>query len=271
MSLDSGDSTRFSSGAIRRAVLAATLQHPSVVYPGAAAVLGGLGVWLAGGPIALGVAAVGAGLAASSWLVNYLARRDAFASRYLRQAHEELLALREQALGALEKELKDTRSSEALAQLQRFQQKMQAFEEVLGRKFGERELTYGRFLGIADQVYLAGIDNLHAIALALKGLKTVDENYIEKRKRKLVDEPGTSPEEEREVAGLQTQLDLMRSQRKRIEAHLASNESALAQLDASIAALTEIRSGSTQSSLGMETAMQELARIAAQAKDYSTP
>ncbi|MBI3148573.1 MAG: hypothetical protein HYZ17_08690 [Betaproteobacteria bacterium] len=265
-----GEGAQFSSQAIRRAVLAATLQHPTVVYPGAVAVLGGLGLWLAGGPVAVGVAAVGAGVAASSWLVNYLVRKDAFAARYLRKAHEELLALRNHALGSLEKELKEARSSEALAQLQRFQQKMGAFEEVLGRKFGERELTHGRFLGIADQVYLAGIDNLHAIALAQKGMRTVDQAYIEKRKKKLIDEPGTSPEEEQEVAGLQSQLDLLQQQGKRIDAYLAINESALAQLDASIAALAEIRSGSTQSSLGMETAMQELARIAAQAKDYST-
>lgn len=264
------ENTPFSSSAIRSAVFAASLQHPTVVYPGAAAVLGGLGLWLAGGPIALGVAAVGAGVAATSWLVNYLVRKDVFAARYLRKAHEELLALRQKALVALEKELKETRSNEAVAQLQRFQQKMAAFEEVLGRKFGERELTYGRFLGIADQVYLSGIDNLHAIALAQKGMKTVDEAYIEKRKKKLIDEPGSSPEEEQEVAGLQSQLDLLRSQRKRIDAYLAINESALAQLDASIAALAEIRSGGTQSSLGMEAAMLELARIAAQAKDYST-
>lgn len=265
-----GDQARFSANAVRSAVLSASLQHPTVVYPGAVAMLGGLGLWLAGGPIALGVAAVGAGVAASAWIVNYLARKDVFAARYLQKAHQELLALRQAAMSSLEKELKDNRHSEALAQLQRFQQKMAAFEEVLGRKFGPSEITYGRFLGIADQVYLSGIDNLHAIALAQKGMKTVDEGYIEKRKKKLLDDPGSSPEEEREVAGLQSQIDLLQQQRKRIDAYLAINETALAQLDASIAALAEIRSGATQSSLGMEAAMQELARIAAQAKDYST-
>lgn len=265
-----GEPAHFSAEAVRSAVLAATLQHPTVVYPGAVAVLGGVGLWLAGGPIALGVAAVGAGVAATSWIVNYLARKDVFAARYLQKAHEELLALRQNALRSLEKELKDNEYREALAQLQRFQQKMAAFEEVLGRKFAPGEITYGRFLGIADQVYLSGIDNLHGIALAQKGMKTVDQAYIEKRKKKLLDDPGSSPEEEREVAGLQSQLDLLQQQKKRLDAYLAINESALAQLDASIAALADIRSGATQSSLGMEAAMQELARVAAQAKDYST-
>ncbi|KAB2839819.1 MAG: hypothetical protein F9K47_15085 [Burkholderiales bacterium] len=261
---------RFSAEAVKSAVLTASLQHPAVVYPGAVALLGGLGLWLAGGPVALGVAAVGAGVAATSWMVNFLVRKDVFAARYLQKAHQELVALRQSALKALEQELKDSHYGEALAQLQRFRQKMAAFEEVLGRKFAPGEITYGRFLGIADQVYLSGIDNLHAIALAQKGMKTVDEAYIAKRKKKLLDDPATSPEEEREVAGLQSQLDLLQQQKKRIDAYLAINESALAQLDASIAALAEIRSGGTQSSLGMEAAMLELARIAAQAKDYST-
>ena len=47
------------------------------------------------------------------------------------------------------------------------------------------------------------------------------------------------------------------------------NETALAQLDASIAALTEIRTGGS-AQVDMETAMAELARVAAQARDYST-
>ena len=260
----------FSPSAIQRAVLSATLQHPTVVYPGAVAVLGGIGILLAGGPVAVGIAAVGGGVAATSWLVNYLVRKDTFASRYLEKTHRELVALREQAMLTLEKDLKAAQAVEGVAQLQRFREKIQAFDEVLASKFGPREMTYGRFLGLAEQVYLAGIDNLQAIALTLKGLKTVDQRYIEGRKKKLLDDPATSPQEEQELAGLQSQLDQLNQQRSKIDGYLAINETALAQLDASIAAVAEIKTGGGQSALGMETAMLELARIAAQAKDYST-
>lgn len=262
--------TDFSSDAIRRAVLSATLQHPTVVYPGAVAVLGGMGLFLAGGSVAVGVAAIGGGVAITSWLVNYLVRKDVFATRYLEKTHKELVTLREQTMVSLEKDLKETHLTEGLAQLQRFKQKIKTFEEVLASKFGARELTHGRFLGIAEQVYLAGIDNLHAIALMLKGMQTIDEKYIAQRKKKLIDDPGTSPEEDQELAGLENQLAMLAQHRKRIDGYLAMNESALAQLDASIAAVAEIKTGGTRSSLGMEAAMQELARIAAQAQDYST-
>lgn len=265
-----GSNADFSAGAIRRAVVSATLQHPTVVYPGAVAVLGGLGLMLAGGPVATGVVAVGGGIAATSWLVNYLVRRDVFASRYLERAHRELVSLREQAIATLEDQLQSTRTAEGAAQLQRFKEKIQTFEEVLASKFGHRELTYGRFMGIAEQVYLAGLDNLHAIALVLKGMQSIDADYIERRRKNLIDDPGVSPEEEQELAGLQGQLDQLTQHKKRIDGYLAMNEKALAQLDASIAAVTEIRTGPAQSSMGMESAMQELARIAAQAKDYST-
>jgi hypothetical protein len=265
-----GKGSDFSPTAIQRAVLAATLQHPSVVYPGAVAVLGGLGILLTGGPVAIGIAAVGGSVAASSWLVNYLVRRDSFATRYLDQAHRQLVVLREQAMSHLEKDLKAAQSAEGVAQLQRFREKIQAFDEVLASKFGPRELTYGRFLGLAEQVYLAGIDNLQAIALTLKGIKTVDQRYIETRRKKLLDDPATSPQEEQELAGLHSQLEQLGKQRSKIDGYLAINETALAQLDASIAAVAEIKTGGAQSSMGMEAAMQELARIAAQAKDYST-
>lgn len=171
---------------------------------------------------------------------------------------------------SLEKDLKAAQSPEGTAQLQRFREKIQAFDEVLASKFGPRELTYGRFIGLAEQVYLAGIDNLQAIALTLKGLKTVDQRYIEARKKKLLDDPATSPQEEQELAGLHSQLDQLVKQRSKIDGYLAINETALAQLDASIAALADIKTRGAQSSMGMEAAMQELARIAAQAKDYST-
>lgn len=260
----------FSGNAVRRAVLAATAQHPTVVYPAALAVLGGLGAAvLAGGPAAIGAAALGGGVAAAAWLVNFVFRREVFSARYLAAAHEALVKRRQQVLADLESELKNLGAREAARQLQRFHEKIGAFEDILGQKFRREELTYGRFLGIAEQVYLAGVDNLQAIVLALKGAAAIDATYINKRIDHLVADPATSPTEENELAGLRRQLDLLRTHREKVDTHLAMNETALAQLDASIAALTEIRTGGS-AKVDMETAMAELARVAAQARDYST-
>lgn len=260
----------FSSQAVRRAVLAATVQHPSVVYPAALAVVGGLGAAvLSGTPTAIGAAAIGGGVAAAAWLVNFLFRRQVFASRYLESAHKALVGQRQLVLETLEADLKKLGAREAVRQLQRFREKIEAFEDILGQKFGRQELTYGRFLGIAEQVYLAGVDNLLAMVLALKGAASIDTGYIQGRIDFLVGDPATSPAEEDELQGLRRQLELHGLHQTKVDAHLAMNERALAQLDASIAAVADIRTGGgTQ--VDMETAMAELARVAAQAREYST-
>lgn len=267
---DNGRAPDFSGGAVRRAVLAATAQHPTVVYPAALALLGGIGAAvLAGPPAAVGAAAVGGGVAAAAWLFNLLFRRETLAARYLAQAHDVLVRRRQEVLADLEADLKSQGAHEAGRQLQRFQEKMRAFEDVLGQKFAPRELTYGRFLGIAEQVYLAGVDNLQAIVMALKGAAAIDTEYILKRIDHLVTDPATSPAEDNELAGLRRQVDLHRAYREKVDAHLAMNETALAQLDASIAALADIRTAGN-AGMDMETAMGELARVAAQASEYST-
>ena len=260
-----------SKRAVDWAVLSSSLQHPAVVYPAAAGVLGGLGVaLLTSSPALIAGAAIGGGVALLSLGVNYVFRREYFASRYIDSAHKALVAYRETMLEHLEQDLLEAGSNEGRSQFQRFGEKIEAFEEVLDEKLGKQELTYGRFLGIAEQVYLSGIDNLRQIALALKGMETVDEKYIGKRIAALETGPRSEARNE-ELAGLKQQLDLRKEQLNRIDACLAQNEQALAQLDAALAAIAEMKTGSAQSSTTMETAMNDLQSIARRAREYSSP
>ena len=259
-----------SKRAIDWAVLSASLQHPAVVYPAAAGVLGGLGAaLLTASPALITGAAVGAGVALVSLGVNYLFRREHFASRYLESAHLTLVAYRAGVLQHLEQDLRDVGAKEGRSQFERFAEKIKAFEEVLGEKLARQELTYGRFLGIAEQVYLSGIDNLRQIVLSLKSVETVDEKYI--RQRIGVLEGATqSAQKGQELASLKQQLDLRGDHLKKVEACLAQNEQALAQLDLALAAIGEMKTGSQQSDVNMETAMNDLQQIARRARDYSS-
>lgn len=260
-----------SKRAIDWAVLSSSLQHPAVVYPAAAGVLGGLGVaLLTTSPALIAGAAIGGGVALLSLGVNYVFRREYFASRYIDSAHKALVAYRETMLEHLEQDLREAGSREGCSQFERFGEKIKAFEEVMDEKLGKQELTYGRFLGIAEQVYLSGIDNLRQIALAMKGMETVDEKYIRQRIAAL--ETGTRSEARNtELASLKQQLDLRKEQLNRIDACLAQNEQALAQLDAALAAIAEMKTGSAQSGTNMETAMNDLQSIARRAREYSSP
>ena len=260
-----------SKGAVDKAVLAGALQHPAVVYPAAGAVIGGLGAAvLTASPFLIAGAAVGGGIALVSLGVNYLFRRDFFAARYIEAAHKNLVEYREALLQNLVQDLNQVKAREAIAQLERFGEKLKTFEDVLDDKLDRRELTFARFMGIAEQVYLSGLDNLRQVAAARKSAGVVDEGYIRGRIKALKGAGELSKAKKDELLGLEKQLELAAKYGSSVEELLAQNEQALAQLDAALSAITDMKTGSTQSSVGMETAMSDLQHIANRAHTYST-
>jgi hypothetical protein len=260
-----------SKRAVDMAVLSGSLQHPAVVYPAAAGVVGGLGAALiTASPLMIAGAVVGGGIAALALGVNYLFRRDYFASRYLEAAHQNLVEYRKALLENLERDLAEVKAKEALAQLDRFGEKRRTFEEVLDDKLGRKEITHARFLGIAEQVYLSAIDNLRQVALAKKSGGTVDEAYIRNRIKQLKAGGELSKPKKDELASLEKQLELAAKHGTSVEELLAQNEQALAQMDQALAAVTDMKTGSAHSSVSMETAMSDLQHIANRAGAYSS-
>ena len=260
-----------SKRAVDMAVLSGSLQHPAVVYPAAAGVVGGLGAALiTASPLMIAGAVVGGGVAALALGVNYLFRRDYFASRYLEAAHKNLVEYRQALLQTLEQDLAQVKAKEAMAQLDRFTEKLRIFEDVLDDKLDPKELTFQRFMGIAEQVYLSGLDNLRQVASVRKSAGGVDEAYIRNRIKQLKTTGGElSKAKKDELASLEKQLELAAKHSGSIEALLAQNEQALAQMDQALAAVADMKTGSTHSTVGMETAMADLQQIASRASAYS--
>ena len=259
-----------SKEAVKRAVLGASLQHPSVLYPATLGALGVLGAALiTSSPLILGAAAAAGGVALAGFGVNYLLRHDLLASRYVQRVYQAINAQRSATLQDLEADLKAAGSMEGLKQLERFHEKIVTFEAVLGEKLTKEELTYGRFLAIAEEVFLSGIENLRSMTLALAGVKTVDEKYIRNRMGALQKSAGRSETQSKELESLQAQLDTGASQREKVQRFLAENEKALAEMDQAIAAIGDMKTATGRNLLDMESAMAELARIASRAKEYA--
>jgi hypothetical protein len=258
-----------STAAINTAVFTRSLQHPSFVYPAALGALGGLGALLFGGPTLIAGAAVAAAAAAVGLGVNCVLRREAIAREYVEYAHSQILAERTAMLQELEQDLKKAANKDATRQFERFREKIRAFEEALGDKLQTGELTYARFLGIAEQVYLSAIDNLRGVVAAARSERAIDENYIGGRIAEIEGAPKRSEAKERELAGLKEQLRIDTEQKAKIEGLLAQNEEALGRFDAAIAAIGDMKTGSGEATMDMESAMSELARIAKRARDYT--
>lgn len=254
--------------AIRRAVLGQSLQHPAVVYPAVLGLLGGLGAALvAGTPVLLGASAAAGVAAAAALATNFWGRHDRIAGAYLASVRDQLARERKEQIADLGQDLKSVEATEALRQLDRFVEKISIFQTVLAERLSPDELTFARFSAIAEAVFLAGVDNLRAIHLALKSLDAVDEAYVAQRLWVL--EQGQAPDHTvMEAQGLRDQLQHARTLRERASHRLGQNELAMAELDRATAAVGEMKTGADRPSLDMEAAMQELARLAQRSSTY---
>lgn len=259
-----------SSAAVNAAVVSRSLQHPTFVYPAAAGALGGLAALAFGAsPLLIVGAGIAAGVAAVGFGVNAVLRKETIARQYLAFANAQIAAERDAMLKDLESDLGEAGHKEAARQFERFREKIKTFEELLADKLGPNELTHARFLGIAEQVYLSGIDNLRGIVSAARSTAAIDERYIRERIGALERSGKQSEARERELAGLRGQLKVRGEQAAKIETLLAQNEEALAQFDTALAAVGDMKTGAERATMDMESAMGELNRIAKRARDYA--
>lgn len=259
-----------SQAAVSRAVLAVTAQKPYVLYPAAVGILGTLASLLLGtSPLFVVPAVIGGTLGLGSWAVDYFLRRDHHASIYLRELQRSLSDLRARAAQSLEVELREADFSEGLAQLERLEEKYKAFRSLLDKKLDRNELTYGRYLGMAEQVFLSALDNLQRAVHTLGSIRAIDDDYVGRRIRTLEAERRPSSSEDAELDSLRERLALKSSQQERLEQWLAQNERAMTQLDLTLAAIAAMRTLRGHADTDMESAMAELARLAQRAPDYA--
>jgi hypothetical protein len=250
-------------------VLAVTAQKPYVLYPATIGVLGAAAALLLG-PSTLFVvpAVVGGALGLGSWAVDYFLRRDHHAAAYLRELQQGLSDQRLTAVRTLREELAEIGSSDGLAQLERLCDKYDAFKDLLDKKLDPSELTYGRYLGMAEQVFLSILDNLQRVAHTLVSIGAIDEHHIGTRIRAL-ERAGTPSEAQRqELVSLGARLALKQAQREKLNGWLAQNERAMTQMDETLAAIAAMDTVRGHASTDIETAMRSLAELARRAPAY---
>ena len=267
----SGESVRldFSPAAIRREVAKETVQKPYVLYPIAAAVLGTMATILLGPSLLFTTAIVGGSLAGlGSIIMDTTLRKETHIAQHLSRLRTILAERVKDSIHNLKRDLTSVNSKEGLKQLTRLQDKYTTFQELLRAKLNKNELTYDRYLGMTEQVYLAGLDNLNSVAGIMKSISAMDIEHIEARSRELAQITAPNSAEEKELAALQARLQLRSTQQQKIGTLLSQNEEAMTTMDRLMAALAEMDSGLSRASMDMESAMQELERLARRAKEY---
>lgn len=169
---------------------------------------------------------------------------------------------------ALEHELDALEDTRPVYQLRAIREKRDNLAEVLNRRLDAGELTYARYVTTAQQVYLAALDNLHEVAIALKSISTIDDDYIDGRLEELGSEDAIGAAAERERSSLEGRRALQQTQESKVAEMLAQNESAMTAMDGTATALANAPIGRTPEDA--EAAMAALEELAQRAAKYAT-
>jgi len=260
--------SELSDKAVNRAVMSESLQHPQTLYPAAAGVVGVAAVALIGlNPITLGLFGVGAVLAGCGLGNQYLRRGKHHAKRYVDRLRADMAAEREAAITELRSDFMELGFARGLGQIEQLTEKYDNFIEVLDRQLDPGELTHVRYAGIAEQVFLGGLDNLKEISLALRSISTIDPDRIMGR---LANLDATTADEASEVRTLNERLELRKSRTARVEDLLRENEQAMTRLSQVSARIASIRTGSGHAVMDMAQAMTELEDLSERADRYKS-
>ena len=255
--------TIISPEALRKKTLALTVQHPLAAYP---SMIGAMaGVYSAAFGFSLlstGILTAGLLVGVGGWAFEFFGKGDAYSLAILKKQREALQKQRRDENLRLEKELLAMDHTEATQQLKNLHAKFSSFENILAKKLQAQELSYNRYLSIAEQVYLNALDNLDHLATALQSISAIDVKDLRDRLANL-------PTSSAELPALETRWQLWIKQQERAKALLLENEFAMTQLDMVATKLADITTKSGQAQMDMDFAMSELRDLIEKSNRYA--
>lgn len=252
-------------GRIIRAVLSNPLTWVSLVV--VIALVGGFHVWFRPS-LTMSAVSIALGLLCSAAWPVLLVRSSSFAQR-LHEAPKALIAEQQERLDALAEDFALLGFAQGTAQLERLPEKLDNLAEVLKRRLNSGELTFHRYFGMAEQVYLSALDNLHEAAVALRSVSTINPERLQVQLAELGRANAADKDKARELDALNKRFALFEEQQQRAAALIAQNESAMTVLDKTAAALAETKTRKGHASMDAEAAMSELERLAKRAGSYA--
>lgn len=205
-------------------------------------------------------------IAFSTWPPLFV-RSQSFAQRFFR-VPEIIHNEQEDKLRALAGDFDELDFAQGAEQLRLLREKFRNLSEIMKRRLNTGELTYARYLGMAEQVYLSVLDNLNEVAVGLRSVSTIDPDYIESRLYELNRNGEESGERHEESTALEQRSTLYADQRQRIAQLIAQNETAMTVLDRTATALAETKTGKGHADMDAQSAIAELERLAQQVGDY---
>ena len=251
--------------AMRSEVYKASAQAPVTLYSATTFALSSFYLLLVGlNPIALVGAVAGGTLALANWVWQALINRDSRAAKIIEKYRKQLEAERSAAIANLNRELQALGEEEGKQQINLLNEKFSTFSRILGKKFQPEEITYARYLSIAEQVYLGALANLEKVSLTLQSIAAIDLAHIKAQIERHRQQKNSST-----LQALQERLSLWEQQHAKALSLKNQNQIAMTQLDAVSARLADLDTSSKANTLQLDDALAELKRLIERAEKYS--
>jgi hypothetical protein len=263
--------------AIQKAVVQTGLKHPATVYPIALGFSSAVVGVLFNAPVML-AAALALGLAGPLWAVtNIFFRHEAIGSSYLEKLNRQQKQYERGLVQDLETEFEqcskdvdmEFRAHQGLEQLKGIQEKLANVQELLDMKLRADEITYGRFLGAAEQVALSVLDSLRGLVGVLKSSSSIQPTRVRNRLKKIQACKNPGKEEVGQLKALQERIDLWEEQMQKADQIISRNEQAMTELERVSAAVALWGTDHRFAVGDLEHTIKRLNELAVHAHEYN--
>ncbi len=263
--------------AIQKAVREEGIKHPGAIYPVAIGVSAGIVGGLFNLPFLFIVALVCI-LSGPMWAIfTIFFLGEKTGKKYIERLNKKQQAYERHLKKQLEvglRECQDIEGAEHYAvqgsdQLRGIEIKLKNVMELLEMKLSSGELTFGRFLGAADQVSLSVLDNVKKIVGVLKSVDSIEPEKIRERLTLISRKETLSPEDGDQEKALKKRLAIWEDQLQKVNRLLAKNEEAMTEMEKISAAIADWQTDGRFADTDFESAITRLQELAEQAHEYN--
>ncbi len=226
--------TDFSDTAVQKAVRSSGYLHPLTLYPPVIGIGAGVVAILFGVEVLFYLAAIGilAGIGNATLRIFFL--RDKVALNFQRIKRKALAEQARRATEELESNLLELGRERAAKQVKSLKDTFFRFKEKLVSQIGKDKPEYEQYLGSAEVMYLAALNNLKAVADNERDKRLID---VEDSKRR-IDE--LKAEQKRGIRDNTDEIDAQERQIRSCELAEQNSRDLIAEVEGSLTALTEV-------------------------------
>ena len=235
--------------------------------------MAGAGAVIFGAETLMLVSSIGLlGAGVSSFGYNYFVRKEHHEAKYLEKLQKDLERQNKKKLNDLKKNLSNEFQNgqkfaqQGNSQIEKAQDKINAFLEVLREKFRESSITHRRYVGSVENVYGSLLDNLKKVVAILRASDTINLSDIKSRIAEIQDSDTNADTKERET--LQERKATLEKNLNVIDELLSQNEKALTTIDKVTSELSMIDTSTKDTTGTIEDGIEDLEDLTNNTKNY---